>query len=446
MISINRTINYSIAASMMCLALTADVECRSAGQAETPVGIAEDQQIEHTVTKVSIIGGHGVKRSLVLSRFAIHPGDTFSADLSERGIERVQRLSGVESAFLRIMPDRDTGGVQLIIVISDADTRLMRPALSRGLTNDWSYGLRFEETNLRGADERLDALLLLGGAAIAKASWLKPFFVENPSFGVGFRVGYEDYDYPYPDYGRLLTDNRIKRFEATGLIRYNITDYFHLSIIAGVDVIEIADTISTDPLVPASPSGTFTTLEFVLSADLRNRSFYPSGGFRLHGGRKDWAVLQSDAEMRNFFYWAEGSGYRSIGRFIGVLRAKAAFAGGEVPLLLQNHLGGEGSIRGYDFGVFSGENSLLTTAEVRLPLNFRDPEDPGNPLILCDFHIFTDSGSCWSDPLELSDAAFNTGFGCGINIIPAKRGLLSLDYAWRMETSGIWQLNAGFYF
>jgi outer membrane protein assembly factor BamA len=431
---------------MLCFSLVVPVACRSAYPAPLPNEAKQDQQSQRIVTKISIIGGHGVQRRLVLTMFGVRPGDPFSADLAERGIERVERLSGVESAFLRVIPDRDTGGIELIIVISDADTRLMRPALSRSLTNDWSYGLRFEETNLRGADEKLDALILLGGAAIAKVSWLKPFFIENPSFGVGFRIGYEDYDYPYPDYESLLTDNRIKRFEATALLRYNMTDYLHLSLIPGIDVIEVADTISTDPLVPAAPSGTFTTLEIVLSVDLRNRSFYPSGGFRFDGGRKDWGVLQSDAEMRNFLYWTEGSGYGRIGRFIGVLHAKAVFTGGEVPLLLQNHLGGEGSIRGYDFGIFSGQNSLLATAEVRLPLNFRDPEDPGNPLILCDFHIFTDSGSCWSDPLSLSDTAFNTGFGCGVNLFPAKRGLLSLDYAWRMETAGLWQLNAGFYF
>jgi outer membrane protein assembly factor BamA len=444
MVSVNRTIYYSIAALVLFVAVP--VAAQGTEQDLAADTMMLDQQGERIVTKVSIIGGHGVQRRLILNRFGVRPGDPFDADLAERGIEHINKLSGVESAFLRIIPDRDTGGIQLIIVVSDADTRVMRPALSRSLTNDWSYGLRFEESNLRGTDEKLNALLLLGGAAIAKASWLKPFFIDNPSFGVGFSVAYEDYDYPYQDFGPLLRDKRITRFAAACRLRYNITDRLDLSLVPGVDVIDTADSISTDPSVPAAPTGTFTTLEIIISADLRDRAFYPSHGFRFEGGRKDWGVLQSDAEIRNFLYWAEGSGYQRFGRVIGVLHSRAVVTGGAVPLLLLNHLGGEGSIRGYDFGVFSGENSLLVTAEARLPLNFRDPDDAGNPLILCDFHIFTDSGSCWSDPLSLSEAAFNTGFGCGVNLIPAKRGLLTFDYAWRRQTSGLWQLNAGFSF
>jgi outer membrane protein assembly factor BamA len=377
-------------------------------------GTAENQETRQAITKIGVIGGHDIDRKLVLARFGVHTGDPFDADECERGIERVSKLAGVESAILRILADREGGGVHLVIVISDANTRIMRPALSRYLTNDWSFGLRFEESNFRGMDEEVKSLLLLGGVTVAKASWMKPFFIENPRFGVGLSAQYEQYDYPYPDYERLITENRIKRFQAAGRIRLNITDFANLSILPGVDIIETADTISY--------------------------------GCIREGGRKDWGVLESDSEMKNFLYWTEGSGYLNIWRIIGVLHSRAVLTHGDVPLLLLQHLGGEGSIRGYDFGIISGGNSLLATAEARLPLNFEDPYAPGNPLVLFDFHLFMDSGACWSGTESFDTDLLHSGFGCGVNMMPGYRGLISVEYAWQIETSGTWHVNAGFYF
>jgi outer membrane protein assembly factor BamA len=440
----DRTIRYSIALLFVALVLAipaAQAVCQS-----IPNEPAQDPGAIQTVTKVSIIGGHDVNRKLVLARFDVHPGDTFDADACEQGIEMVTKLSGVESAFLRILPDHEGDGMHLVIVISDADTRIMRPALSRYLTNDWSFGFRFEESNFRGMDEKVKSLLLLGGATIVKASWLKPFFPENLRLGVGLSAGYEQYDYPYPDYGKLLTDDRIKRFQAAGGLRLNITEFAHLSVMPGVDVIEVADTISYDERVPAAPNGTFMTVEVVLSADLRDRLFYPSSGFIVEGGRKDWGVLQSGSEMKNFLYWADGTGYLSLWRFIGVLHSRASFTQGDVPLLLLEHLGGEGSIRGYDFGIFSGENSLIATAEARFPLNFDDLDTPENPIVLVDFHLFLDSGACWSGTEGFDQELLHSGFGCGVNVMPGDRGLISVEYAWQLETAGMWHVNAGFYF
>ena len=445
MASTDRTIRYPVIILILLLSLSA-----AAGRAvcRTSTGEAERDTVPgQTVTKIGIVGGHDINRRLVLARFGVRTGDIFDADECERGLDKVKRLHGVRSAFLRVLADLDTtGGVHLVIVISNADTRIMRPAVSRCLTNDWSFGFRFDETNFRGVDERVKSIMLLGGATVAKASWLKPFFLENPRFGVHISAGYEQCDYPFPDYRQLLTDDRVKRFQGFAGLRLNITDYIHLDVRPGVDVIETADTISYDPRVPRSPSGPFTTLEIMLTADMRDRLFYPSSGFILKGGRKDWGLLQSDSEIKNFLYWGEGAGYLSFWRLIGVLHSKVVFTHGEVPLILRQHLGGEGTIRGYDFGVFSGENSAIATAEARLPLNFQDPYADGNPLVRVDFHLFLDNGACWNGTDGFDQDLLHSGFGCGVNLMPGERGLISIDYAWQLETNGMWQVNAGFFF
>jgi outer membrane protein assembly factor BamA len=362
-------------------------------------------------------------------------------------MERVIALSGVKSAFVRILPHRQTGGIELALVISDAETRIARPTLSRAVTNDWSVGLRFEELNLRGLGEELTADILLGGAAIARASYFKPWLIDQPYVGAGLSASYIDYDYPYPDYDRLLIGERVKRFEVAGEIRINLTDYLHISLRPGVDIIDVADTMAIDERVPRQPSGTFTTFEAAISIDFLDTDFYPSRGFRIAGGRKDWGVIQEESEIEDFRYWAEGAGYYELWRVIGVLSSRAELTkGASVPLLLRCHLGGEGSIRGYDFGVLDGTSSVLVNSEIRVPLNFTSLDDPRNPLVLLDFHVFLDTGACWSPPETFDTELFHSGFGCGFNVIPVRKGMLTFDYAWRRQTNGVWSFNAGFFF
>ncbi|MCK4349758.1 MAG: BamA/TamA family outer membrane protein [Candidatus Krumholzibacteria bacterium] len=454
MVSANRTIYYFITAALLIVlpmsaaadeALSFDPNLSQ--ETEAVASTPQDQPADKTITKVSIIGGHNVKRSIVLSRLGIEPGDPFDPDIAEEGLERVIALSGVKSAFIRILPDRQGGGIKLVIIISDGDTRIVRPALSRALTNDWSFGVYFEDTNLRGMNEDLRVKLLLGGALIAQASFLKPWFVEQLYVGAGLSVSYTDYDYPYPDYGRLLVDKRIRRFEAGAEIRINLTDYLHLSLRPGADVIDVADSMTYDETVPPTPSGTFTTFEAALSVDFLDSDFYPTHGFMIAGGRKDWGIIQEKSEIKNFRYWAWGSGYYKLWKVIGVLHSRAEFTkGGNVPLLLLSHIGGEGTLRGYDFGMLSGTNSILVNSELRLPLNFTTLDDPNNPTVLADFHVFLDSGACWNSPQTFDQGLFHSGFGCGANFILVKKGMLTVDYAWRMQTNGVWSLNAGFFF
>ena len=454
MVSANRAIYYFIVAILLIvLPLGAAADEASpltpglSQETEAVAATSQNQKADTTITKISIIGGHNIKRSIILNRLGLEHGDPFDPDIAEKGIERIVALSGVKSAFLRVLPDRQGGGIEIAIIISDENTRIMRPALSRALTNDWSYGVYFEEKNLRGMNEDLRARLLLGGALIAEASYIKPWFIEQPYVGAGLSVSYSDYDYPYSDYGRLLVDKSVRRFEANAEIRINLTDYMHLSLRPGADIIDVADTMSYDETVPPTPSGTFTTVEAALSVDFLNSDFYTTHGFMIAGGRKDWGIIQEESEIKNFRYWAEGSGYYKLWKVIGLLHSRAEFTkGGNVPLLLLSHLGGEGTIRGYDFGVLSGTNSVVVNSEIRLPLNFSTLDAPGNPMILADFHIFLDSGACWSSPQTFDLDLFHSGFGCGFNVIPINKGMLTIDYAWRMQTNGVWSINAGFFF
>jgi outer membrane translocation and assembly module TamA len=147
--------------------------------------------------------------------------------------------------------------------------------------------------------------------------------------------------------------------------------------------------------------------------------------------------------MKNVLYRFHGTLCIELGRALLSFDSWGTFVRGRAPITLIQHLGGEESIRGYDFGVLSGSNRLVGRTEVRLPLNFDDLNDLGNPMILVDFHLFLDSGACWSRPERLDAESFHSGFGCGMNFIPVENRLLKVGYAWRRETSGRWYFDVG---
>ena len=396
------------------------------------------------VHRITIIGNHNISEDQIMRAFGIRRGEPFSTERSEKGIKRVERLSGVDAAVLKMLRDRNFEGIHLVIIITEAETRLFRPVISRTITNRWSFGVIFSERNFRGENEKLFASVLLRGATILRAGWMKPSFPEAPFFGIGLSVSYEDYDYPFPDFNTRLLDERIKRYETAVHFTFNPHYYFTVTVSPGVEKIDMTDSIAVlegGRAVPPSPSGTFTTLEVGVELNMLDREFYPSSGFKISAARRDWGLFQDEAEIKNFLYKTKGALYFRFRRMIWGFWSRAVFTHGNVPVTLFQHLGGEGSIRGYDFGIFSGANSILGTAELRVPLNFTDIAEPGNPIVLADFHLFVDGGACWSPPDELDTERFNSGFGCGFNIMPARKAILSIDYAWERKSSGKWQID-----
>ncbi len=403
-----------------------------------------DQANGMPIEQISIFGGSSIDRNLILNEFGLKPGDLFQEKSGEEGLKRVKHLSAVFAAELRTLISPGKDSVRLIIIVSETETRSYLPKVSRGLTNKWSIGIHVSETNLRGMDEKVAAEFLIGGETRAMFSYRKPRFDRAPFLEMRYSLLFDEYDYTFPDFKSLLIDEKIQRIRSSLTFRLKSGNLVTFLVSPGIDRIDAADSMlagqgSGD--VPNVPSGTFATLETGVELKNLDRDFYPSSGFRVYAGRKDWGILQEDTEVRNFLYRFKGRLFYGISRVILMFDSRAVFTHGRVPLYLLQHLGGEGSVRGLEFGMLSGQNSVFSSLEARFPINFKDFDEPGNPVFLVDFHIFTDTGACWNKPQEFDTDLLLSGFGCGINIIPSRHFLIKFDYAWQRNTSGIWQID-----
>ncbi|UCF04738.1 MAG: BamA/TamA family outer membrane protein [bacterium] len=418
-----------------------DLPSRAAAEADMAEG--------KTIEGIAVIGNRKTQLELILWALRINEGEPFSRVRIEDGIKRLERLSGIERAELRIFGGQREDLVRIFLVVTEAETMHLRPLISRNIENEWGFGGQFSDSNLFGRNERLYISALFRSATILKAHWSKPFFLDTPRFGLGFSASFRDYSYPFPDFQALLVDGDIRRLQTELLLRLNIQDYFYISVSPGMDWIDVADTMLAGQGtggIPESHFGTFSTVKVGVTLNMLDRDFYPSRGMKLTASRKDWGLFQDEAKIKNFQYRFTGRFAFRIEHLFLHLNGAGVFTRGRVPLILLQHLGGERTIRGYDYGIFSGANSIFGSAELCIPLNFWDISDLGNPMFLSDFHIFIDSGACWSEPDGLDTEKLNSGFGCGINFIPIRGAILKIDYAWHLKSSGIWQFDVGMRF
>lgn len=402
-----------------------------------------------TIESVSIVRPKEIDRAMLARYFGIEANEIFSVQRAKEGLARVRKLPSVQTAELRGVRSEKENTVKLFLVVAEAKTRSILPMATRAIVNDWSFGMIYSDWNLRGLCEELTFDIYYGGAFLVDAGWSKPFFSSVPFMGLGVNGSYYDYDYPYPDYKDQLLDPRIQRVQAAVPFTFNPHDLLYIRLSPGIDYFGVADSMiasggAGDTL--GQPAGAFSTVEIGLGSRLLNRRFYPSLGYEIYLARKDWGVFMNDPAISSYLYSYTGTLYLDIYRAILMLHSRGGFNYGDVPLLLREHLGGIGSIRGLEFGVLDGDNSLLGSAEIRVPLNFKNVSDIGNPLILADFHVFIDSGACWTKPETLTTELFHSGFGCGLNLIPVEKVIIRIDYAWTLNTTGMWQIDISTFF
>jgi len=401
-------------------------------------------QGEKKITDVRVVGTRKLSENYIISILGIRAGDYVSEDRINEWEKKLKKLSAVENVIIRAFPSEKENEVRIFIVISERATKKLSPEISRGLNNKWSFGLSYSDTDFRGKDERVKLKGLFGGTTLLEALWGKEATYRINHVGFIFKLRYSDYTYVFKDYSGYLLDDRIKNIEGSLEISTRPLESLKLTLAAGVDLYDLADPMLKDQGtkdVPDAPGGTFSILEYGFEVNTLDRLSYPEAGFLIKATRKDWGVFERNSRLKNFQYRLKGAGAFHAGKTIVSLRANSVLTGGRAPLMLIQHMGGESTVRGYEFGSISGPSSVLATAELHLPLNFSDLEAPSNPKVLTDVHIFLDTGACWDRERELKKEDFYSGFGVGLSFISNPSTVLLVEYAWTLNSSGRWQID-----
>ncbi len=421
-----RKIVYTLAA---CLMLQAASLCRP-GSAS-----AGDRQRYGTVLGLYVFGDYKLDKDIILKAFGMKPGDPYSNEGVRAGLANVEKIKGIHSASIKKLINPREEGVRLAITVTEEKTWSYFPWAGRNLADKIAVGAGLRESYLMGKDQQIFLLAAFRGVTTLRAEWRKPSRPNSHGAGYEFSAAYRAYDYPFPDYRAAMKDRGIERFQSSFSFAWTVNSALSLKFSPGLDLIDMEELPASTGL-PGDGNGGFMTIETGLYYASVDDDFYPTSGIKFSVRRKDWGVLQQSAEMKNSLHELRCILHSTIGRAICSIDSRGSFVHGEVPLILLRHLGGIGSIRGYDFGILSGDNSLLFITDLRLPLNFRDISELGNPVVLVDLRFFVDSGTVWSNGDSVVTSDFHSGFGFGLDFIPAQSIMLTAGCAWHAESSG----------
>ena len=400
-----------------------------------------------TVLGVAVYGNYGLDRVLVVGEFGLAAGDTCTWDGVREGLVRVKQLSGVRYASHKLNFDSEGRGVFILLIITEEErTWTLSPRINRNFTDKIAFGAAFTETNLRGRNEQLHLSAMVHGALILRARWMKPRAFGTERLSAGILAGYRGYRWPYPSFQQLIVDDRIKWFEGYLTFNYRLAEGFSYFLDPGLEVIQAGDPMlehQGEGGVPDAPSGTLFTVNTGLNFSRLDRIFYPESGVQIGVSLKSWGLLQNDPAFTNTRLFADGTVFLDLGRPLLSINARSAINRAGIPAYLYEHLGGASTIRGYEFGIFYGENSALVRTDLRVPLNFRELSELGNPMILVDMSVFVDTGAAWDNDEDLTSELFYSGAGLAMSFIVKEGWLLKFGYAWPMDPKGRWFFDIG---
>ncbi len=338
--------------------------------AVAPAAGAQTEQPQ-TIAGIRFHGNYSIPDAELLRVAGVDIGDPLTAAtrrLIEQRLRDHDRVGSLEIRE-RYRSLNDTSQVVLLIVIKEsvsvADKFMFLPVFSWTDEYGITYGARFTTIDLLGAGERLSFPLTWGGekqAAVEPSLQLDRAALTRleGGFGVLRRTN------PHFD----IDDTR-QRAWVRGLKRWGIFE---------IDAdMEWADVTFAEFEGPQITYGFGARLDTRQDIQLPRNAMYLGAGVEhlelLDGGM---SFNQPELDIR---------GYKSfIGRSIIASQFYYRGTDGRLPAWERPFLGGAATLRGYDAGEFIGDNIMLASVELRVPLT------PPLPVGLVGLDFFFDTG------------------------------------------------------
>ena len=284
----------------------------------------------------------------------------------------------------------------------------------------FTYGGRMSTVDLLGLGERLSVPLTWGGMRRAAVEFERPF-KRGPLTRIESSVAIWNRENP-------RFDIRDQRVEVKGRAERVFADLLRLGVEGSRATIDFG-----------ALDDRLTTFGGNVAFDTRGDPAYPGNAVLLSTG---WTGLtfRSVPERINR-YTTDARGYLRVYRQ-SVIAARAQYISADrtLPPYERLLLGGSSTVRGFRTGTFDGDRSLVTSAELRMPIT---SVLSGAKLGV---NAFVDAGKVWDVGQSPGDAVWRRGVGAGVFLIaPLVR--INLDVARGLRTGDTRvHLSSGFTF
>jgi len=395
-------------------------------EARLSIAIAEGR-----LEKISIEGNDKTREKVITREITIEPGDLFDFNIVKKSLQNIYNLGFFEDVTMRLEPGSDEDLVELVIKVIEKNTGKFGVGAGYSSEEGLLGFVSYEENNLFGGGQKIEAEIEVGNRTTYKLSFLEPWIANTPT-SVGLEVYNsilnkedEEDDILIGEYdeeklgGRLILGRRIGDDYKLGLeVKTERVTY---DLISGV----LPDDSNEGWTNSFTPSLSYDTRDDIFDATegwYHTFSLEKAGGFL--GG--DYNFTKYNLTLRAYIstdFITEALDVTNPSKLTdtieqGVLafRAIGGISDTDLPSFAQYNVGGLSTLRGYDLNEFNGDKALVFNAEYRFPLaeNFQAV-------------VFADWGQAWEygESINLSDLKFGKGIGVRFD---TPIGPIRLDY------------------
>ena len=386
---------------------------------------------EGRLEKIVIEGNDKTKEKVITREINIEPGDLFNFEKVKKSLQKIYNLGYFEDVSMKLEPGTEEDSIVLVVKVIEKNTGKFGVGAGYNSEEGLMGFTSYEENNLFGGGQKVQAKVEVGGRTTYKLSFLEPWLADTPT-SFGFEV-YDSINHKEDKEEEvILAEYDEERLGGRLIFGRKISD----SVKLGLEL--KSERVTYDPISGTLPEdtneGLTNSLVPTFSYDTRDNVFEPTSGwyhsFSLEkaggflGGDYDFTKYNLTLRAYISTQFIEdvvdiGSVKKitdNLSKGVLALRAMGGIADTDLPSFAAYQVGGMNTLRGYSLGEFYGDKSLVFNVEYRFPLaeNFQAV-------------LFADWGQAWEieQSINLEDLKFGRGVGIRFD---TPLGPIRLDY------------------
>jgi len=394
---------------------------------------------EGRLEKIVIEGNDKTKEKVIIREIDIEPGDLFNFEKVKKSLQKIYNLGFFEDVSMKLEPGAEEDTIVLVVKVIEKNTGKFGIGAGYNSEEGLMGFTSYEENNLFGGGQKVQAKVELGGRTTYKLSFLEPWLADTPT-----SFGFEIYDTINHKEDKeeevILAEYDEERLGGRLIFGRKVSDAVKLGLELKSE--RVTYDLVSGTLPEDTNEGLTNSLVPTFSYDTRDNVFEPTSGwyhsFSLEkaggflGGDYDFTKYNLTLRAYISTQFIEdvvdiGSVKKitsNLSKGVLALRAMGGIADTDLPSFAVYQVGGMNTLRGYSLGEFSGDKSLVFNVEYRFPLaeNFQAV-------------LFADWGQAWEieQSINLEDLKFGRGVGIRFD---TPLGPIRLDYGINEEGEG----------
>jgi outer membrane protein insertion porin family len=383
---------------------------------------------EGVIEEIKISGNEKTVDRVIRRELDIEPGELFDFSKVRKSLQDVYNLGFFEDVSMKLEPGSDENMIVLVIEVKEKSTGLLGGGGGYSTGEGLFAYASVKESNLFGSGQSVEAKLEIGARTTYSFSFYEPWLANTPTF-----FGLDVYD-TFLEVNKKIdgVDSKYEMERLGGKLTFGRNFKEYLKIGLELKTEEATYELISGKLPSNIQEGVANSFRPIVIYDTRDDRFNPKEGWYgnasiqntggILGGDYDYRKYDLDVRTylsTDFFkdnQLDETTISGKINQGVLALRAVAGFGSTSLPSFAKYEIGGLGTIRGYEYKEFVGDNSLIFNIEYRFPIaeNLQAV-------------LFADWGNAWDfgESIGFNDLKFGKGVGIRFDTF---LGPISIDY------------------